>query len=149
MREIVVLQPPTNLTMMKALRFRLFDTTRNYMHTDLDIVATASLMQQLNQRRNTTGYGYDNIYTVIDGPMQWTAKFDMNNKPIYEGDIVDYREIEANVYHRTIVGFHEALAAYVLRISGTQYHIIGDYEQANYELVGNIIEHKHLLEGHL
>lgn len=91
------------------------------------------------------------IETYIWKPMQFTGRYDMNDKPIFEGDILDvyYEEDFSNEKRRCVVEWEaEGFWSAMFCEHGFSTAIFSDkINQEEIEIIGNIHENPELLEG--
>lgn len=80
----------------------------------------------------------ENVYTV----MPQLSKLDINNTPIYEGDILEYE----GGFQR-YVDYHSDVEAFILRnLDGAYAGMVAEYCLSLMKVVGNIYEDKDMLQ---
>jgi uncharacterized phage protein (TIGR01671 family) len=119
---------------MRDIRFRAFDKEKNIMIYDYDqsigdiynLTLGSSLREWLLH-----------IGLINETLMQFTGLHDKHNKPIYESDIVKYRDYD---------GYKTMLIEWQQKHYNRMYEPIGFHvPYAELEIMGNIYEHPHLL----
>lgn len=85
-----------------------------------------------------SAYYDENVYTV----MKQLSKLDINNTPIYEGDILEYE----GGFQR-YVDYYSDVEAFILRnLDGTYAGMVAEYCLSLMKVVGNIYEDKDMLQ---
>jgi len=124
--------------MNRPLKFRVWDKMRlqfiypennNQQHFIID------LNGQFHNLQNGSG---GNDYVVLE----YTGLKDKNGKEIYEGDILEWKgEFIAEVF------FEQENAAFVIKSKKGGGAFMSENYVLNFQIIGNIFEHKHLLEN--
>lgn len=124
---------------VKEIKFRCYDKEEGYMLPWEHLVQAGDLPEMLLH-----GHEEDESYSKL---MQFTGLKDKNGLEIYEGDILEYPDLDKGVYlfkeqpkRRSVMKWHEQDAAF--KIPGTGFRI----NTERVEVIGNIHENPKLLE---
>ena len=88
-------------------------------------------------------------YPNIEVDMQSTGLFDLNDKEIFEGDILKCTSIDGRLWHETNVSWDSTIAGFVIHKNIYETTSIGyltDSKSITVEIIGNIYENPELLE---
>lgn len=128
---------------MRDIKFRAWNREKNIMVYD--------------NEDDTCGY-WDGCYnsnigminTILNSKyyeqydfMQYAGLKDKNGKEIYEGDIIQYKDIT-----KGLIRYSEKYAQYVLVNTGTvkdEFEPLGDYNMEVFEIIGNEFDNPELL----
>jgi uncharacterized phage protein (TIGR01671 family) len=86
---------------------------------------------------------WEEVFDADEQPIiqQYTGLYDKNGKEIYEGDILEWKgEFIAEVF------FEQENAAFVIKSKKGGKAFMSENYVLNFQIIGNIFEHKHLLE---
>ena len=81
--------------------------------------------------------------------MQSTGLFDINDKEIFEGDILKCTSIDGRLWHETNVSWNSTIAGFVIHKNIYEVTSIGyltDSKSITVEIIGNIYQNPELLE---
>lgn len=133
---------------MREIKFRAWDLmSKKMIHSDLGF-------NEIDNRRvnQTLSYFFEefveNTYGTIAPKvklMQYTGLKDKNGKEIYEGDII-ISTLTNIVAKPILVEPDLELTGFIPFTTNDNEYAIGEYEQGNFELIGNIYENKELLK---
>lgn len=91
---------------------------------------------------------------ITKEPDRWTELFDKNNKNIYEGDILEYKDLDHEINEIHIVkwgGEGDENVGYInkngdMNVGNVYGYLVGEYNIDDYEVIGNIHFNKDLLK---
>ena len=122
---------------MKEYKFRAWDSLAEKMY---------SWTELLNQNLK-------NIFTIPEQCgyhlMQYTGLKDKNGKEIYEGDIIFIKGETKLLDIKGKVEYSNTFAQFIITNTGSivnETEPLGDYEEENIEVIGNIYDNPELLE---
>lgn len=126
---------------MRKIKFRVWCKNKNEWEKDSVIINESGVMFQLNNDKLSPCYPKTHII------MQSTGLKDINNKEIYESDIITYYSISGKNIGKII--YREETASFHLKTLRSEQGLIGSSlrndEKNNYEIIGNIYENLELL----
>ena len=129
---------------MREFKFRVWDSLEKRFLIKNEKVSRGIFKDKLSEIVD-----FENYSCQINNPederyifLQYTGMKDINDKEIYEGDIVLY----LNNGKKAQVFWSEYLLAYHLDFDNESYDL-GCFTEAELEVIGNIYENSELLEG--
>ena len=138
---------------MRTIKFRVWDKHKKYMHKLDALFLDEKMFRVQNYKNEHDVFSFGTEY--FSEPMQFTGILDKNGVEIYEGDAV--RKLNGN-YKLGKVVFEFGMFCFssvgngIYANSDIFEHIHSlhyrEYDTFNnYEVIGNIFEHPHLLEA--
>lgn len=124
---------------MREIKFRAWDEC----NADGECMVYASLGELVK-----SGYGEFNLAVDEDDApvMQYTGLKDKNGVEIYEGDILEGFSFETVGTKLPVIWFNN-MSQFVANSEKGIYWINADIEEGKLQVIGNIYEHPHLLNG--
>lgn len=126
-------------------KFRAWEKTSKEMVYDV---------QNVSRKRIIGESACESFHDVLSSweyvVMQFTGLYDKNGKEIYEGDIVEsLTKINGYVCRGVVIFENGKFMVDVKKAAFARDGFISDFDLKirEYEVIGNIYEHKHLLEG--
>lgn len=131
----------------RTLKFRAWSKRHKIMHTKVNLYSLNS-QGEMNRAQLDNKQIMENIGGSCE-VMQFTGLIDMNNKEVFESDILEYTyHIPANGSEtlRGEVVYNEGRACWAIEVLDGEYHYFGQHLfKATSKIIGNIYETPHLL----
>ncbi|MBU1449063.1 YopX family protein [Patescibacteria group bacterium] len=125
---------------MRPLKFRAWDKEDKKMKDDFAICSFGTVFE-LNEGTFNDGRMYESGYII----MQFTGLKDKNNKEIYEGDILRYKNPAFYISSKTGKRCDDGGNRYKIVEWDNAGFNISNLQTSKWEVIGNIYEHNHLL----
>ena len=141
---------------MRTIKFRAWDKEYEKMtyFDDEDYEYNPPLVFRLDQvfKKNSNyddyeDFEYNDITDKVE-VMQYTGLHDKNGKGIYEGDIIFIKGETKLLDIKGKVEYSNILAQFIITNTGSivnEAEPLGDYEEEDIEVIGNIYDNKELL----
>ena len=135
---------------MDLLRFRAWDTTNKEMFKDTFAITESGQVVVVEQESIVCPPDYVFVDHLVI--MQSTSLRDMNNREIFEGDIISDGHTSRDIRHHQTLGFYTIDGNGVEEFFGDtasleDFEETSKYMSENIEIIGNIYENKELLDA--
>ena len=130
---------------MRSLKFRAYDSVhKRFMYLTMHPTSIQwASPEYMAQAPLMNGESLEGVGFAIEGWQQFTGLKDRNRVEIYEGDVIRHH------YHREnmVIVFYDKRASFGGIDSNKKFVEMYPIDKESFEIIGNIYEHPHLLNG--